>query len=149
MAIDGRDPYRVLGVPRDASLLEIARARRRLAKRYHPDVAKGEAASEEMLRINAAWDVLSNPTARASWDARGGGDSTTASAAAWTAWAYPPRPPAPPHPPAQQGRGAAGAWTLIAVMVLMVSVLAAGIAVAAARPPGPDPAPWLQENLDR
>lgn len=61
------DPYAVLGVPRDASALQVARAHRRLAKRYHPDLgAEGDA--DRMRRINDAWAVLSAPTRRHEFD---------------------------------------------------------------------------------
>ena len=61
------DPYAVLGVPRDASPLQVARAHRRLAKRYHPDLgAEGDA--ERMRRINEAWALLSAPARRAEFD---------------------------------------------------------------------------------
>lgn len=66
------DPYAVLGVPRGATPLQVARAHRRLAKRHHPDLhssADGaEEAAERMRRINEAWAILSNPTARADYD---------------------------------------------------------------------------------
>ena len=65
------DPYRVLDVPPTASLLEIARARRRLAKRHHPDLVAGDAAAREMARINAAWEVLAEVEARRAADATG------------------------------------------------------------------------------
>jgi curved DNA-binding protein CbpA len=52
------DPYAVLGVPRDASPLQLARAHRRLAKRFHPDLnPSGDA--ELMRRVNEAWAVVS------------------------------------------------------------------------------------------
>ena len=35
------DPYAVLGVPREATPLQVARAHRRLAKRHHPDLHEG------------------------------------------------------------------------------------------------------------
>jgi curved DNA-binding protein CbpA len=63
------DPYAVLGVSRDASALQVARAHRRLAKRHHPDLHEGALeAAERMRRINEAWAVLSNPTRRAEYD---------------------------------------------------------------------------------
>ena len=61
------DPYAVLGVPRDASPLQVARAHRRLAKRYHPDLgAEGDA--DRMRRINEAWAMLSAPGRRREFD---------------------------------------------------------------------------------
>ncbi|HET8587798.1 MAG TPA: J domain-containing protein [Candidatus Limnocylindria bacterium] len=52
------DPYAVLGVPRDASPLQLARAHRRLAKRFHPDLnPSGDA--ERMRRVNEAWALVS------------------------------------------------------------------------------------------
>jgi hypothetical protein len=61
------DPYAVLGVPRAASREEIARAYRRMAKRFHPD-ADTEAPDASMVRINEAWRVLSDAARRARWD---------------------------------------------------------------------------------
>jgi curved DNA-binding protein CbpA len=62
------DPYRTLGVARDASPLQVARAHRRLAKRYHPDLHPGEDVSERMRRINDAWHILSSSVRRAEYD---------------------------------------------------------------------------------
>jgi curved DNA-binding protein CbpA len=63
------DPYATLGVPRDASPLQVARAHRRLAKRHHPDLHEGAAAAaDRMRRINEAWAILSNPVRRAEYD---------------------------------------------------------------------------------
>ena len=62
------DPYAVLGVSREATTLQIARAHRRLAKRHHPDLNPGEDA-ERMRRINEAWQILSIPARRAAYDA--------------------------------------------------------------------------------
>jgi hypothetical protein len=51
------DPHAVLGLDPDASLEEVQRAYRMLAKRFHPDHA-GEGAGELMISINAAYDLL-------------------------------------------------------------------------------------------
>lgn len=56
------DPYKVLGVSRDASDDEIKRAYRRLAKQYHPDRNPGDAAAaQKMQEINAAYEQIKNP----------------------------------------------------------------------------------------
>ena len=56
------DPYKVLGVSRDASDDEIKQAYRRLAKQYHPDRNPGDAAAaKKMQQINAAYDQIKNP----------------------------------------------------------------------------------------
>jgi curved DNA-binding protein CbpA len=57
------DPYRTLGLPRDATLDEVRRAYRRLAKANHPDAA-GEAALPRFLAIQAAYDTIAGPDAR-------------------------------------------------------------------------------------
>jgi curved DNA-binding protein CbpA len=62
------DPYRALGVPRGASVDDIKKAHRRLAKRFHPDAAKGD--SKRFLVVQEAYRVLSDPLLRREWDAR-------------------------------------------------------------------------------
>ncbi len=67
-----RDPYDVLGVPRDASQDEIKSAYRRLARRYHPDVNPNDPSAEENFKeIGEANSVLSDPDRRARFDQYG------------------------------------------------------------------------------
>ena len=59
MAQSHIDPYVALGVAPDASPRQLARAYRRLAKQYHPDLNTDPAASQRMRRINEAWHTVS------------------------------------------------------------------------------------------
>jgi curved DNA-binding protein len=47
-----RDYYGVLGVAPEASAEELKRARRKLARKYHPDLSKEPDAGEHMKEIN-------------------------------------------------------------------------------------------------
>jgi molecular chaperone DnaJ len=69
-----KDPYSVLGVPRDASEEEITKAYRRLAKKYHPDLNRGneEEAQKKMSEINDAYDRIKNPEKAQSGGAQSG-----------------------------------------------------------------------------
>jgi curved DNA-binding protein CbpA len=63
------DLYKVLQVDPEAEDEVIQAAYRRLAQKYHPDVAPDEAAAARMTAINAAWAVLRDVTTRAAYDA--------------------------------------------------------------------------------
>ena len=52
-------PYDILGVAPDATDEQIAKAYKRLAKRYHPDLHPNDAAAaEQMGRVNQAYDQI-------------------------------------------------------------------------------------------
>src|SRR5688572_12113969 len=70
-----RDPYEILGVPRDASQDDIRKAYRKLAHMYHPDKTGGNKEAETKLKeINGAYDILKNPEKRAQFDRFGTAD---------------------------------------------------------------------------
>ena len=62
-----RDYYDVLGVSADAGAEEIKRAYRQLARRYHPDIS-GDDRGVAFLEVARAYDVLSDPSRRRSYD---------------------------------------------------------------------------------
>jgi len=69
-----KDPYEILGVPRNATQDDIKRAYRRLAKEYHPDRNPGNKAAERRFKeVQAAYEVLGDPQRRAEYDRFGAG----------------------------------------------------------------------------
>lgn len=62
------NPYAILGVSANATDAEIKSAYRTLVKRYHPDRQSSEASHEQIVAINYAYDVLSDPEKRARYD---------------------------------------------------------------------------------
>jgi len=89
------DPYAILGIARDATPLQVARAHRRLAKRHHPDLHEGaNEAADRMRHINEAWAILSNPSRRGEYD-RAFPAAGTPSGGHWGASRAPIQPGAP------------------------------------------------------
>lgn len=56
--LDRQDYYKVLGVPRNASVKDIKKAYYKLAKKYHPDVNKNEpSAQKKFTEVSEAYEV--------------------------------------------------------------------------------------------
>ena len=68
MATRERDYYEVLGVPRDAGDADIKRAFRKLARELHPDVSSAPEADKDFREVAEAFEVLSDPERRATYD---------------------------------------------------------------------------------
>jgi molecular chaperone DnaJ len=68
-----KDYYEVLGIPRTASTDEVKSAYRRLARQYHPDVAKEnpKVAEERFKDLSEAYEVLIDPEKRRRYDQLG------------------------------------------------------------------------------
>jgi curved DNA-binding protein len=72
MAVKFKDYYEVLGVARTASVDEIKKAYRKLARKYHPDVNPSDKTAEEKFKeLNEAYEVLSDPEKRNRYDQLG------------------------------------------------------------------------------
>jgi len=100
--VEYRDYYASLGVPRTASATDIKKHFRKLARKHHPDVNKGDAAAEQRFKeISEANEVLSDPEKRKLYDQLG---------ANWQAYQSAGAGSAPPGNPFAdfQGFGASG-----------------------------------------
>lgn len=72
MPVQYKDYYESLGVPRTASEADIKKAFRKLAREYHPDVAKNKKQAEEKFKeLNEAYEVLGDPAKRKRYDELG------------------------------------------------------------------------------
>src|SRR3954463_3482118 len=72
MPVRYKDYYETLGVPRNASDADIKKAFRKLAREYHPDVAKNKKQAEEKFKeLNEAYEVLGDAAKRKKYDELG------------------------------------------------------------------------------
>jgi len=66
------DFYVILGLPRGATLADVKRAYKRLARKYHPDINPGDrAAAAQFRQIAEAYETLSDPDRRRRYDTTG------------------------------------------------------------------------------
>ena len=67
--MDFKDYYAILGVSKTASVEDIKKAYRKLARQYHPDLNPGDKTAEEHFKeINEAYEVLSDSKNRQKYD---------------------------------------------------------------------------------
>ncbi|MFD2256905.1 DnaJ C-terminal domain-containing protein [Luteolibacter algae] len=72
MAVEFRDYYELLGIGREATQAEVKKAFRRMARKYHPDVAEDKSSAEAKFKeINEAYEVLGDSEKRRKYDALG------------------------------------------------------------------------------
>jgi molecular chaperone DnaJ len=68
-----KDPYKLLGVAKEATQADIKKAYYQLAKKYHPDQNKDPKAREKFVEIQSAYEILSDANKRAQFDQYGAG----------------------------------------------------------------------------
>jgi curved DNA-binding protein CbpA len=90
------DAYKILQVDHEADPEVIQAAYRRLAQKWHPDVATGQEAADRMVAINRAWEILGEPGRRAAYDRERTAIAARVRAAAEAERPAPPAPTAAP-----------------------------------------------------
>jgi curved DNA-binding protein len=72
MAVEFKDYYATLGVPKTATDKEMKAAYRKLARKHHPDVNPGDPSAETKFKeLNEAYEVLGDPEKRRKYDELG------------------------------------------------------------------------------
>jgi curved DNA-binding protein len=71
MSVQYQDYYKTLEVARNATEEQIKASYRKLARKYHPDVNKGQGAEERFKQISEAYEVLKDAEKRKRYDALG------------------------------------------------------------------------------
>ena len=71
MLVLAKDYYKLLGLERGAKDDDIRKAFRKLALKYHPDKNKEVGAKEKFMEVSEAYEILSDPTKRKSYDRSG------------------------------------------------------------------------------
>lgn len=72
MPSEFKDYYATLGVSKDVADADIKKAFRKMARLYHPDVAKDKSTAEAKFKeINEAYEVLGDPERRKKYDTLG------------------------------------------------------------------------------
>lgn len=101
------DAYKVLGVPTSASDDDIKKAYRRKSIEFHPDKNQGKDTTKDMVKVNVAYGILSDPKKRARYDMTGDKTIDTMDGSKYTGqgalggsgstygYGYSPRPPQP------------------------------------------------------
>lgn len=70
-----KDYYQILGVAKGASVEEVRKSFKKLARKYHPDVNPGDKKAEERFKeLSEAYDVLSDPKKKKNYDTYGSAD---------------------------------------------------------------------------
>ncbi|XP_024635246.1 chaperone protein dnaJ 20, chloroplastic-like [Medicago truncatula] len=71
MAAEERSFYDLLGIPESGSLMDIKRAYKQLARKYHPDVSPPDRVKEytkRFIQVQEAYETLSDPSRRIMYD---------------------------------------------------------------------------------
>ena len=63
-----KDYYNILGLSKGASVDEVKKAYRKLARKHHPDVDKSVGAEAKFKEINEAYQTLSDPQKKQAYD---------------------------------------------------------------------------------